>query len=101
MIRVSKDEQVRALDVSEKTDNQGLQRLDQPTGSPLWAVQALFTPLDGSKPEVISVTIASTTRPEVVPLQSTFIELRVDKYQIERDGKITQCGKYYRAAGLE
>lgn len=94
---------ISALDVEEKTAldrNSGVrtQRTDRESGMPLWSVSALKK-VPGEKPEILTVTIAAATRPNVEPMTQTFEGLQLGYYEINGEGG-SQSGLYFRAAAL-
>jgi hypothetical protein len=94
---------ISALDVEEKTaldraTGVRTQRMDRESGLPLWSIAALKrTP--GEKAEILTVTIASATRPSVEPMTQTFEHLQLGYYEINGEGG-AQSGLYFRAAAL-
>lgn len=104
MFKIDESEDIRAMHVQPKIGDRktGEQRTDRITGLPLWSVTAIHMSEDPTeKPELIQVTVASRTEPEIVPLRMGFEGLEVGIYSIAGDGGgIQAAGLFFRASGL-
>ena len=105
MFKIDESEDIRAMHVQPKIAdrNTGEQKIDRQTGLPLWSVTAIHMSDDpAEKPELIQVTLASRSEPEVVPLATGFDSLEVGSYAISGNGGgIQAAGLFFRASGLK
>ena len=94
MLKVSEDEEYVVLDVRAKTDLDGVQKKNR-EGVAQWSVECLWRPLDGSKAEVVNITMDSKLMPEFTPMGHAAAGVFADAW-----GTGGSHGKYYTCTEL-
>lgn len=101
MLSIAENENIRLISVSPKLADRLTGEQKVRDGVPLWSCVALHQPDDGSKPQLLTVTVPSPQEPAFTPMQAKFRDLQVDFYQVGgNDGSAPSAGLWFRAAGI-